>query len=92
MLNTFSIFLIFFFLLTKYFFYLLKKKILKKKIAINKNPKKIKGPGQFKFHYSPGIPVIMNRKYREENQAFVGFGKKFKEGREWFIKKKSHFK
>ena len=60
------------------------QKILKKKIAINKNPKKIKGPGQFKFHYSPGIPVIMNRKYREENQAFVGFGKKFKEGKNQF--------
>ena len=26
----------------------------------------------------------MNRKYREENQAFVGFGKKFKEGKNQF--------
>ena len=60
------------------------QKILKKKITINKNLKKIKGPGQLKLHYSPGIPVIMNRKYHEKNQAFIGFGKKFKGG-------KSHF-
>ena len=60
------------------------QKILKKKITINKNPKKIKGPGQLKLHYSPGIPVIMNRKYHEKNQAFLGFGKKFKEGKNQF--------
>ena len=60
------------------------QKILKKKITINKNPKKIKSPGQLKSHYSPGIPVIMNRKYHEKNQAFVGFGKKFKEGKNQF--------
>ena len=60
------------------------QKILKKKITINKNPKKIKSPGQFKSHYSPGIPVIMNRKYHEKNQAYVGFGKKFKEGKNQF--------
>ena len=60
------------------------QKILKKKIIIDKNPKKIKSPGQFKFHYSPGIPIIMNRKYHEKNQAFVGFGKKFKEGKNQF--------
>ena len=54
------------------------QKILKKKITINNNPKKIKGPGQLKLHYSPGIPIIMNSKYPEKNQAFIGFGKKFK--------------
>ena len=60
------------------------QKILKKKITIKKNPKKIKSPGQLKLHYSPGIPVIMNRVYREKNQAFIGFGKKFKEGKNHF--------
>ncbi len=54
------------------------QKILKKKIRVNNKLKKIKGPGQLKLHYSPGIPIIMNRKYSEKNQAFVGFGKKFK--------------
>jgi len=60
------------------------QKILKKKISINKNPKTIKSPGQFKCHYSPGIPVILNRNYHEKNQAFVGFGKKFKAGKNQF--------
>ena len=54
------------------------QKILKKKININNNPKKIKGPGQLKLHYSPGIPIVMNTKYPKKNQAFIGFGKKFK--------------
>jgi len=60
------------------------QKILKKKITINNNPKKIKGPGQLKLHYSPGIPIIMNRKQPEKNQAFIGFGKKFKHGKNNF--------
>ena len=60
------------------------QRILKRKITTNKNPKKIKSPGQLKLHYSPGIPVIMNRKYHEKNQAFVGFGKKFKGGKNQF--------
>jgi len=60
------------------------QKILKKKITINNSPKKIKGPGQLKLHYSPGIPIIMNRKYPEKNQAFIGFGKKFKLGKNNF--------
>ena len=60
------------------------QKILKKKVTINNSPKKIKGPGQLKLHYSPGIPIIMNRKYPEKNQAFIGFGKKFKHGKNNF--------
>ena len=39
-------------------------KILKKKITINKKPKTIKGPGQLKLHYSPGIPILMNNWYK----------------------------
>ena len=60
------------------------QKILKKKVTINNSPKKIKGPGQLKLHYSPGIPIVMNRKYPEKNQAFIGFGKKFKLGKNNF--------
>ena len=54
-------------------------KILNKSIGIKKVFKKINAPGQLKLHYSPGIPVKMNRKYAEKNQAFVRFGKKYKE-------------
>ena len=54
------------------------KKILKKKIIVNKNSKSIKSPGQLKFHYSPGIPVFMNRNRAKKNEAFITFGNKFK--------------
>ncbi len=60
------------------------QKILKKKIKIKKNPKKIKAPGQLKLHYSPGIPVEMNKQYAKKNQALIGFGRKFHT-------KKNHF-
>ena len=60
------------------------QKILRKKIKIKKNTKKIKSPGQLKLHYSPGIPVEMNKKCAKKNQALIGFGKNFKP-------KKNHF-
>ena len=60
------------------------QKILKKKIIINKTQKNINGPGQLKLHYFPGIPVTMNIIHPKKNQAFIGFGKKFKEGKNHF--------
>ena len=33
------------------------EKVLNKKISIRKNPSTISSPGQFKLHYSPGIPI-----------------------------------
>ena len=60
------------------------QKILKKKIEIKKKLKTIMVPGQLKLHYYPGIPVKMNKKHAEKNQALIGFGKKFKS-------KKNHF-
>ena len=60
------------------------EKILKKKVVIKKNFKKIKAPGQLKLHYSPGIPVKMNKKKVKKNEALIGFGKNFKN-------KKNHF-
>jgi len=66
---------------------------LKKKIKIKKNAKKIKAPGQSKLHYSPGIPVKLNRKNAKKNQALIGFGKKFKVGRNYFnLSKKGSLK
>ena len=53
-------------------------KILKKKIIVNKKPKTIKSPGQLKLHYSPGIPILMNKKYPKKDGAFITFGKNFK--------------
>jgi len=69
------------------------QKILKTKIKIKKNLKRIKAPGQLKIHYSPGIPVNMNRKNAEKNQALIGFGKKFKAGKNYFnLSKKGNLK
>ena len=59
-------------------------KILRKKITVNKKPKTIKGPGQLKLHYSPGIPILMNTIYPKKNDAFITFGKKFKDNKNYF--------
>jgi len=66
--------------------------ILGKKIIISKNKKKIKAPGQLKLHYSPGIPVKLNMKFLNKKDAFIGFGKKFKSGKNCFnLSKKGSF-
>ena len=43
-----------------------------------KKKSKIKSPGMLKKHYSPGIPVILNKKPKNKNHAFIVFGKKYK--------------
>ena len=69
------------------------EKILNKKIKIKKNFKKITAPGQLKLHYSPGIPVEMNKKSINKDQALIGFGKKFKIGANYFnLSKKGNLK
>ena len=65
------------------------QKILKKKIKVKKISKRIKAPGQLKLHYSPGIPLEMNKKYAKKNQALIGFGKEFKVRKNHFNLSKS---
>jgi len=60
------------------------EKVLKRKIIIKKKFRKINAPGQLKLHYSPGIPVEMNKKTVKKYQALIGFGKKFKVGKNYF--------
>jgi len=60
------------------------EKILNKKTKIKKTFRKINAPGQLKLHYSPGIPVEMNKKIIKKQQAFIGFGKNFKIGKNYF--------
>ena len=60
------------------------EKFLGKKIKINKKSKNIKSPGQLKLHYSPGIPVRFTGKSSGKKEAFIGFGKKFKIGKNCF--------
>tara|TARA_Y100000590_G_scaffold425603_1_gene533790 strand:+ start:350 stop:1306 length:957 start_codon:yes stop_codon:yes gene_type:complete len=59
-------------------------KILNTKIKIDKNNKEIKSPGQLKLHYSPGIPVTLNLKNRKKFCAIIGFGRKFRSGKNRF--------
>ena len=47
------------------------KKILNKKVIIKNNPSKISIPGQFKLHYSPGIPLRLNVKKIKNNEAYL---------------------
>ncbi|MDC3342429.1 L-threonylcarbamoyladenylate synthase [Candidatus Pelagibacter sp.] len=47
------------------------EKILKKKFLIKTNLKKKIAPGQFPLHYSPGIPIRINAKKVNKNEAFV---------------------
>ena len=69
------------------------EKILKNKIKIKKIFKKVSAPGQLKLHYSPGIPLEMNKKTINKQQALIGFGKKFKIGKNYFnLSKKGNLK
>ena len=47
------------------------KRALKKEIRINNKPLKISVPGQFKLHYSPGIPIRLNAKKIKNNEACI---------------------
>jgi len=47
------------------------KRALNKEIRINNKPLKISAPGQFKLHYSPGIPIRLNAKKIKNNEACI---------------------
>ncbi len=47
------------------------QKTLKRKISINNKPMKITSPGQFKVHYSPGIPIRLNAKRVRVGEAYI---------------------
>ena len=52
------------------------KKVLNTKVIINTNPSKISSPGQFKLHYSPGIPIRLNAKKIKNDEAYLSIKKK----------------
>ena len=58
-------------------------KVLKKKINYSKN-KKILVPGQSKFHYSPGIPIRLNARYRFLDEALILIKKRKNFDRNYF--------
>ena len=67
------------------------KKFLK--ISIIKKSSKVISPGMLKKHYSPGIPVLLNKKKAKKNCALITFGKKYKNKTNYFnLSKKSDLK
>ena len=66
------------------------EKVLKLKIK-NSKSLKIKSPGMFKKHYSPGIPVFINQKKIDKNSAFIYLGNRYKNNKNKFsLSKKSN--
>ena len=51
------------------------ERALNKKVIINNNPSKIFSPGQFKLHYSPGIPIRLNVKRINKDEAYLSIRK-----------------
>ena len=69
------------------------QKVLNKKIIINNNPSKISSPGQFKLHYSPGIPIRLNVKKVKTGEAYLLIKKIKKVGINYFfLSKKGNLK
>ncbi len=67
-------------------------KVLQKKIYSAKKHKLLRSPGLMKRHYSPGIPVYLNAKKAEKDQAFVTFGKGKKMKNTFYLSEKSDLK
>ncbi len=69
------------------------EKVLNQKIKIKNNPFKITAPGQYKLHYSPGIPLKMNVKKAKDNEAYILF-KRIKKAKPnyYFLSKKGSLK
>ena len=51
------------------------ERALNKKVIINNNPTKNCSPGQFKLHYSPGIPIRLNGKRINKDEAYLSIRK-----------------
>ena len=69
------------------------QKILNKRITLNNNPSKISSPGQFKLHYSPGLPIRMNVKNAKDKEAYLLIRKKKKiKSNYFFLSKKGDLK
>ena len=69
------------------------QKVLSKKVIISNNSSKISSPGQFKLHYSPGIPIRLNAKKVRNNEAFLLIKKKrTTNSNHYFLSKKGNLR
>jgi len=67
-------------------------KYILKTILSNKKAR-IRSPGMMKRHYSPGIPIVFGKKKISSNHAFIVFGKKYKNRKNYFnLSKKGNLK
>jgi L-threonylcarbamoyladenylate synthase len=69
------------------------ERVLKKKISLYINPSKISVPGQFKVHYSPGIPIRLNVKKIKKEEAYLLIKKqKVNKSNYYFLSKNGNLK
>ena len=69
------------------------QKVLSQKIIVKNNPSKISAPGQFRLHYSPGIPIRLNVKKIKDNEAYILIKrKKVTKSNYYFLSKKGNLK
>ena len=69
------------------------QKVLSQKIIVRNNPSKISAPGQFRLHYSPGIPIRLNVKKIRDNEAYILIEKKkVTKSNYYFLSKKGNLK
>ena len=69
------------------------QRVLNQKINIYNNPSKISAPGQFRLHYSPGIPIRLNVKKIRDKEAYILLRKKKKiKSNYYFLSKKGDLK
>ena len=69
------------------------ERTLKKKIILKNNPLKVSAPGQYKLHYSPGIPIRLNVKKINKKEAYLSI-KKMKQNKPnfYFLSKNGNLK
>ena len=69
------------------------QKALNKKVSINNNPLKVSFPGQYKLHYSPGIPIRLNVKKIKKGEACLLINKeKETKSNYYFLSKNGNLK
>ncbi len=69
------------------------EKALNKKIIIKNNPLRISSPGQSKLHYSPGIPIRLNVKKINKEEAYLSLkNMKQKKSNFYFLSKDGNLK
>ena len=69
------------------------QKVLSQKIIVKNNPSKISAPGQFRLHYSPGIPIRLNVKKIKDNEAYILIKRnKVTKSNYYFLSKKGNLK